>query len=181
MVEIMSQHFPFQYEPEVSQIVRTELLDTVGKRNDVQAELLRLDLESRDIPAEFDQRMADYGLRSNDVADAMLGYWLVMWSAIHGRDLPSAGEGVEAARRQLAGLLGKNPVVKSGSNRQRQMVGEGMVFETVLGLEIYERTRLGGSPDELRQLGESTHENMMRRNINLRAMDFTRQGFVRNR
>lgn len=171
--------FRFAYDSKITRVVRKELLETIAKANPVQAELLRDDLEQRDIAAEFEQLFAPFQLRSNDVADAMLGYWLMMWSIIHRRELPEPGPGIAAAHRQMAGLLAGNPQVKKDRDGRRQMVAEAMIHETVLSQSIRERTHREGSDEDLAALAESTHQNLMRRQLNLRDMSFGDQGFVR--
>lgn len=180
MSKAQSIDFSFSYDPAVTAIVKKELFDTVSRQNPVQSELLRDALESRNVPEEFEQRLADYTLSANNVADAMLGYWIVMWSIIHDKPLPPPGPGIESARKQISALVASNPIVrKGGDESRRQMVGEAMIFESIISLEVRDEVKKRGNEDELRDLSESTHHNLLRKHMNLRAMDLTEQGFVR--
>ena len=182
MSKAQSVDFSFNHDPAVTAIVKKELFDTVSRQNPVQAELLRDALESRNIPEEFERRLSDYALSSDNVADAMLGYWLVMWSIIHDKPLPPPGPGIESARKQISALVASNPIVrKGGDESRRQMVGEAMIFESMISLEVRDDVKRRGNDGELRNLSESTHHNLLRKHMNLKVLDFTDQGFVRAR
>ncbi len=172
--------FPFSYNnPGVSADVRRELENTLGQQHQDGSRRLLDSLAGRDMPAEFELVMSPYGLTSTDIADITTGYWLAMWSIIHNQPLPFEQPSVAALREQVVTVLSKRPAITEADNDSRQAIGEAMVHETVLGLDIRQLMWDEGSPEDVRNLSESTHQNMLRRDLDLQSMRLTDQGFKR--
>lgn len=173
--------FPFSYDnPGISADVRRELENTLANQHQDGTRRLLDSLAGRDIPAEFELVMSPYGLSSSDIADITTGYWLAMWCIIHNQPLPFEQPPVAALRDQVVTVLSKRPAITEADNDARQAIGEAMVHETVLGLDIRQLLWDEGSPDDVRRLGENTHQNMLRRDLNLQVMRLTHQGFKRS-
>ena len=181
MASLHAPAFPFSYDnPGVSADVRRELENTLGSIHQDGTRRLLDSLSGRDIPAEFEQVMSPYGLSSTDIADITTGHWLAMWCIIHNQPLPLEQPSVAALREQVVTVLSKRPAITEADNDARQAIGEAMVHETVLGLDIRQLIWDEGSAEDVRNLGENTHQNMLRRDLDLQAMRLTSQGFKRH-
>jgi hypothetical protein len=115
-----------------------------------------------------------YAIRERNLAHTMAIYWLTMWSAIHGDDLPSPDTYLAVVDQCAARLLG-DPNAKNADKRQQ--MGEATMYESLFAMEGIKRARESGKAEELKKLSDMTHGNCSKRGLNFRAMTLTPEGF----
>ncbi len=157
----------------VSREVYEEIVTTLSRGQKKLRKIVEDELRDRDIVAEFGATLETLGLRTNNLADSMTGFWVVMWTIIHDAPLPSK-TAVAAVRDQVIARLKGNRSAKDV--RKRQLMGEGMVYEAHIALQTYEQARREGNTFQLRQMAKSARVNMKKKGIDLGSMRITDSG-----
>lgn len=167
----------FRRDAGVSARVAAEVVDSLAGGDRALAAQVRKAVAERDIVAEFTERLGEYGLRADNLADAATGYWVAVWVVIHDAPFPPAGH-VAAARAQLHTFWRAAPQTRREAARQQ--MAEAMMFEAVITLDKRKAVREAGDPEAVKRLAEEAQRNMrQRRGVNLGAMALTGDGFVR--
>ncbi|WP_440222693.1 hypothetical protein ACQQ2N_16665 [Dokdonella sp. MW10] len=169
--------WPIGNDPAVSAQVRAELVESIVAKGGVSAEQVERELAARDVGAAFDARFASTGLDRFDLADMLTAQIVGLWSIVHGAALPTP-EVSRAVSRQLAGSL--NGRDDATDPRRRQLVGEALVYETMLALEAWDDVKASGDRAALQRMAETTQKNMLNRQaINLRKTRLSVRGMQR--
>jgi uncharacterized protein DUF6683 len=169
---------PYRASPAITTKLKREMADTLTKQSPQQAAAIQRFVDSGDFVAEFDKDMQSYGyaLRSGDVVDAFAAYWLCMWSIANNARQPGAADAV-AVRRQVAASMASNPALGKADDATRQLVAEGLITEAELALSL--RDYATHNHRDTQPLADSTYRNLLAKGVDLRAMQVTREGFVR--
>jgi len=164
-------------DPALSAQVRRELLDTLRARTHFDPEEAERELAARDMHAEFIRRFGDLGLVPDNLPDLLAGHFIAMWTVVH--DAPIPGRDTAAALvRQFTDLIAPSPLAADAG--KRQLMGEALLYESVLTLEAQEAARSAGNKAALKEMAESAQRNFLaQRSINLRKTRLTKTGMVR--
>lgn len=169
--------FAIGADPELSAQVRKELADTLKARAGIAPETLEKELAGRDIHAQFLAAFGELGLVPDTLPDLLAGHMIAMWSVVHDAPLPARSVAMAIAK-QFAGLIGSNPLAADPA--KRQLMGEALLYETVLTLEAQGQARASSDSAMLKQMAESAQRNYLSQNsINLRKTRLTESGMVR--
>lgn len=169
--------WPVGDDPALSAEVRRELVDSIVARGGVRREQAEAELAERDVAGAFEARFAPIGLDRRELPDVLAAQIIGLWTLVHDEPLPSTDVARAVSRQLATSLPGRAEAVDP---RKRQLVGEALVYETVLALEARDAARAAGRRDELRQMAESAQRNMLNRQaINLRKTRLTLQGLRR--
>ncbi len=156
-------------------LVKQELAETLARGNRQVKQQFLKELDSTDFLATYLPLFPTYAIRPRNLAHTMAIYWLTMWSAIHGDDLPSP-ETYLAVVGQCAKRLVGDPNAKNADKRQQ--MGEATMYESLFAMEGIKRARESGKAEELKKLSDMTHGNCVKRGLNFRSMALTPEGFV---
>jgi uncharacterized protein DUF6683 len=169
---------PYRASPVITTKLKREMADTLTKQSPQQAAAIQRFVDSGNFVTEFDKDMQSYGyaLRSGDVVDAFAAYWLCMWSIANNAQQPGASEAL-AVRKQVATSMASNPTLERADDATRQLVAEGLITEAELALSLRDYATHNGRNTQ--PLADSTYRNLLAKGIDLRAMQVTRDGFVR--
>ena len=85
----------------------------------------------RDLFAVLGSRLAPYGLRTDDVADALTVYLVTAWYGVRGSDQDPPRALLLATRTQMRSSLLTNPAFAAASNATKQEVAEALLIQTV--------------------------------------------------
>lgn len=169
----------FTVSAAVSGQVRREFLSTLAKTHQVPEATIVEQLGEHDYPDEFRETFGPLGLKPDNLADAMTGYWITMWSLVHRRPLPE-GELIPAARKQLESLCSKAPQARREPGRQA--MAEAMIYETMFALNKAQQFAVIGDEESLQSMSETIAANVRRtRGIDFKALKLTASGFVSTR
>lgn len=131
----------------------------------------------RDIAAEFEKGAREYGLKANDAADTLAGYWLTAWIVANGADdfSASAARGVRAQVK--AGMA--RTAVGGYDPAKLHRVADEAIFNTLTLTQIYYLAKQGKvSAAEYRRIGEVTRQGFRNFGTDLRALKLTDAGFA---
>lgn len=107
-------------------VAKTRAVDPQG------AVQLQQTLASMDIIAALGPRVAPFGLKTNDVADAMTIYLVGAWSGVRGHtDNPTRAQCL-AIRRQIVAAAQRTPQFAGATDAQKQELAEAMLIQAVL-------------------------------------------------
>lgn len=150
-------------------VARTRAADPRGA-----AELERL-FATTDLIGDIGKALAPYGLKTNDVADAVAVYIVTAWYGVRGRDDDPSRAQLTAVRGQMANALASTPQFASATDAQKQELAEAMLIQaalvsaTVAGAEP-QPARLEQVKQAVAQGAEATF------GIDLRRLQLTDQG-----
>lgn len=167
----------FQPDPGVSKQVKSSVIQSLYELDDAVGRRAERVIRQQDVIADFRRDMQPYGLKPNNLADAMTAYWATMWMISNQAPVPTA-KAVRAARAQLAeALLSNHELVRSGDD-VKQTIAESLVYETMLALGIHANaTRSGVDTPEYEALAQTAHENFESRGFAMRDIRLTSVGF----
>jgi hypothetical protein len=89
------------------------------------------------LKASMAQAIAPYGLKANDVADAITTYHVLAWNSANNVTKPPTKIQVQAVRRQMLGILKSTPSFVNSTNAQKQEIAETFLIQ---GFIIYAAT-----------------------------------------
>lgn len=89
-------------------------------------------LASGDIIAEIGKGIAPFGLKTNDVADAMTVYLVGAWSGVRGRNDNPTRTQCLAIRRQIIAAALRTPGFAASTDAQKQELAEAMLIHAVM-------------------------------------------------
>ncbi len=171
------QALTYTPDPLVSKRVKQKFTTAVQKADPAKAGHIAAVMASNNVLVDFDRDMAPYGLRSNNVADAMSAYWITMWMIAHQKAAPTRKR-VAAVRSQVATNLLDNAMLAKASPRQRQEVAEGLVYETMFALGQRADAERRRDRARQRELADATQANLLEKGIDLQGLRLTSIGFA---
>lgn len=173
----IDEQYPIGSDPELSRQVRQEFIDTLVSRTGIDAQTAADELGQRDVAAEFERRFAALDLSREQLADVLTAHVMAMWSIVHDTEVTDPAIAA-AIRTQLAGSLRGRPDATDPA--RRQLVGEALVYESMLSLEARDQARAADDRVQLKQMAEAAQSNMLnRQGINLKKTRLTRNGLQR--
>ncbi|MFK8014872.1 MAG: DUF6683 family protein [Gammaproteobacteria bacterium] len=168
----------FKPDPGVSRRVKEEFKRAVQQADPGRSAHIASVLDRQDVLADFDRDMQPYGLRSNNIADAMSAYWLTMWIVANNRAVPSAAR-VAAARRQVTHNMLSNSMVAKASLTERQEITEALVYETMFALGQRATAERNKDRARERELAATTQRNLLKSGVDLQRLRLTtKDGFI---
>jgi hypothetical protein len=121
-------------------IRQTQTVDPGGAR---ELEVLL----SRDVIGSLAEGIKPYGLRTDNVADAMTLYVMQAWEVITGRVLPMSLERAQALQRQMTKAVASTPTVAEASDAAKQETAETMMVQALLISSSLKRARQTGDAE----------------------------------
>jgi len=168
-----STNFAVAHDPAVSAQARKAFLADIV-RSSGQTVADQVDQQFGDIQTTFSRAVTPYGLRTDDFADVMTAYMVMIWLAANRQvELPQAAQ-VQGVKQQLhAALSGK-----LGDPRQRQLLAETMMYQTCIMIVVREQAEKQRKPELMDTLAASIDRGSGQGG-QLRQMALTTQGLVR--
>ncbi len=166
--------FTFQPSEEVSQQFRSQFIAQHASSDTSDDLSFRQLLETQtwvdDFASDFDS------LSSNDVADAMTGYWLRNWMLVNDQPEPSLAE-IDGVNRQIRGLLSENPIFSQASDADRQEMAEYLIYQQSLTYGTYLAAVSTGDTESKEQIQTMVNTGMMELGMDLTQIEVTESGF----
>jgi hypothetical protein len=175
--DLMTDRYPIGDSPEVSAQVRKELIDSLVASTGVTAEQVEAELAQRDFASSFERYFSHLDLSRGDLADVFTAQLIALWSIVHDTNVTDRSIAAAVRRQMASSLRGREDVADPV---RRQLVGEALLFESVLSLESCDQARASGNRAQLREMAESAQHNMLNRQaLNLKKMRLTAAGMQR--
>ncbi|MDF0490020.1 hypothetical protein PX554_17940 [Sphingomonas sp. H39-1-10] len=130
----------------------------------------------KDVIAEITPALAGFGLRTDDVADAMTVYWLNAWMASRGRSDQNSKEQAQAVRRQAANAIAATGQIATLNDARKQEMAEAFLIQAML-LEAM-TAQAKADPAKMAQVQASARTGAKAMSLDLDAMELTPTGFV---
>jgi hypothetical protein len=165
----------FGSEANASAAVKQELATTLSRGNAGLKKQFLQQLNAQDLLSGFADAFPQYPVRARNLAHCMALYWLSMWQAVRNEALPEA-EVFAAVVSQCAEKLKGD--INAERATSRQMMGEGMMYETIFAMEGVRRARASDSQSELKTLAATAHQNCLKRGLDFSKMQLGPTGFV---
>jgi len=168
----------YRPSPAVSQRVRQQFVTWMsGKVGAANGRQLDAALERGDPVRSWSRLVAGDGLRTNDLADSLAGYWILNWVMANGADNDRAQ--VLAVREQVRSILGANPARARLSDAQRQEMSEIFILNFLIQHAAYDDAVRRGDRVLQRRLGDAaTARFRSEMGVDLRRLRLTATGFV---
>lgn len=164
-----------RYRPsaKTSENTQRALIALVEKNDQNAAKQLADVLASRDIIAMFPRDMKPYGLKPDNVADALTAYPVGNWMIINQAEVPQK-EKVTAVQNNISHAMDSK--FNALTNEQRQTLSELLIYQTMFA--IGSRTAAQGNAPATEQLASQSHQNLLAMGIDMRKLDLTTRGLV---
>jgi hypothetical protein len=133
---------------------RLRAADPVGA-----AELAKL-FASTDIIEAAASGLAQYGLRTDNVADAYTVWWINSWQAAHGDTSDASRAKAQAVKRQVTSVLLTIPAMQRMNDAAKQEMAESMIVQAMLFSNFVETFK--SDPAKLQQLGAAVRQGAMK-------------------
>lgn len=109
-----------------------EVIGAIGQLNPTQRDGLRAAFINNDIFAQTEAALRPYGLRTNNLADAMTMFLICAWDAAHGVSEESSRAKVTAVRRQMQAALSTNQTIGGLSDITKQQLSDTLFINALL-------------------------------------------------
>ncbi len=167
----------YKPSPEISAQLKERFWNTIKQNHPQSAAEIDASLKHQDVIGTFKTDMAPYGLRADDVGDTFTAYWITMWMIANSAPIPNQ-EQVQAARNQVGDVMINNNLIAMEDDTQKQTVAETLIYETMLALGMRHQAIESGNPAQITELADAAYSNMLKQDIDLRALKLTSLGFI---
>lgn len=131
---------------------------------------------STDIISAMGKQLAPYGLRTDNVADAVAAWWINAWLASRGRTDTPTQDQIAAIKAQAAQALARTAGFAQASDATKQEVAEANLIQAALIESYMEKAR---GDQKLRQaIAAAVRQGAKRSGLDLDGMELTSNGFV---
>lgn len=171
--------FSVSYERPVSDDVRQRFISAIRKANgDRIASLIDASFSSRSVRDSFRDLASPYGLHADDYGDVFTAYLVTLWMVANQVAAPSASA-VRAVNAQTHATLAHSGL--EGSQRERQMTAERMMYELVSATYGSDEARRVGDVATLARMATLARAKFFDSGLDLQAMAIGDGGMVRLR
>lgn len=148
--------------------------------NPVAAAEIQAQLGGRDLIELIGGEIARYGLKTDNLPDAMAIFVMESWEAMSGRVLPPSRPRGLAVRRQMAEAAATLPALSGATGAARQELAESMLLQAFLISSTAQANRQAGAgPAETQAMADTVVEIARATlGIDLRTMTLTDDGLV---
>lgn len=160
------------HDPRVSSELRGEVLANIEHAAGADA-ARRIDRTLGDIQGTFARAVSPYGLHTDDFADVMSAYLVVMWMAANEKTALPAVSQVQGVRAQMRSLYASGAQAPADA-RHRQLVAETLMYETCLAIG----TRESGNMQAIRNLADSTQRKLAANGFDMHRLALTDAGLI---
>ncbi|MFC4254460.1 hypothetical protein GRI97_03420 [Altererythrobacter xixiisoli] len=146
------------------------------QRNAAAGEDLGRVLTQNDVIAAFEPELATFGMRVDNVADALALYWIVAWQTSQGHNNNFSPAKAQAVSGQAARALASLPAITTAGDADKQQFAEALLVHALLldaGV-----TRAEGDAQMTAMLGDVARSGAQGMGMDLATMELTEQGFV---
>ncbi|WP_449222025.1 DUF6683 family protein [Tistrella mobilis] len=132
-------------------------------------------LTDNDVIAATRDWLKPYGMRPENVADAMAVYLSTAWAAVRGSDADPAPEVMRGLSNQLAAAIGATPGFTRASDAEKQELAESMIVQAVIISRHAGAAR--ARPDLQKRVSEAVARGAQATfGVDLTRLDLTAQG-----
>ncbi|RYG41479.1 hypothetical protein EON79_20710 [bacterium] len=140
------------------------------------ADRLQKMFAERDVFGMMGQKMGPVGLRTNNVADAYALWWVVAYSAAHGKEVPMNRALLTAVRAQTVRAFGSASGASKLTDAVKQRVAESCLLEALMIDTMMESAR--GKSDLIKAIGQAVRQGARNSGVDLDTYQLTAKGFV---
>jgi hypothetical protein len=161
--------------------VQDELARLITDEPSHQAEALAA-IRSGQIAGEFTELLRYNGMNSDDLADGLTAWLMVMWLIVNDQlDGSSDPARIQAVSNQLGPLFRSMPELQSLTPEQRAVEFERISIMSMFGIAAYMRLSEEGNHEALAELRAAVTEGMRQSGWDLQALTITQSGFEMRR
>ncbi|MBD1846443.1 hypothetical protein H6F89_24060 [Cyanobacteria bacterium FACHB-63] len=166
----------FRPNPAISRQVQRSIVEPVRRQVPSEADKLASILASGQPMSIYSKVVAKYGLRVDNVADAMTTYMVTNWLIVNNVQTDPSRASVQAVRSQIVPIVLNNSQFRS--EKTRQLVAESLIYQTIFLNANYERVRASNNPAQMQQFVQTTHQSIATGfGLDFRKIDLTDAGF----
>lgn len=148
-----------------------------GKVGAADAAKLAAAMEKADPVQNWAQLVANDGLRTNDMTDALTAYWILNWAMANTADNNRAQ--VMGVRKQVRAMLVANSAQLRMGEAQRQEFSEILILNFLIQHAAFDDAIRRGDRDLLRRLGDAAETRFQSEmGVDLRRLRLTDAGFA---
>jgi len=168
----------YRPSPAVSARVRRQFASWMGgKVGAADAARLAATMGKTDPVQNWAQLVANDGLRTNDMADALTAYWILNWAMANTADNNRAQ--VLGVRNQVRAMLAANPAQLRMGEAQRQEFSEILILNFLIQHAAFDDAIRRGDRALMRRLGDAAAARFQgEMGVDLRRLRLTDTGFV---
>lgn len=166
--------FTFQPSAEISQQIRSQFIAQYASSDTSDSLPFRQLLETQNWVEDF--ASDSYGLSSNDVADAMTGYWVRSWMLVNDQPAPSLAQ-IDGVNRQVRTLLADIPIFAQGSEAQLQEMAEYLIYQQSITYGTYLAAVSTGDIEAKEQIQNAVNNGMIELGLDFTQIEVTDSGF----
>jgi hypothetical protein len=134
---------------------------------------------SRDIFSDVKKVISPYGLKTNDIADAMTVYWVLAYGAVNEIEAPPAQQDVSSVRQQVVEIISNAPSLAKITDAQKQQMSEAMLIQGLLASSAASQARKQG-PEMMGRVADAVNTGAKASfGFDLRNYELTRDGFIK--
>ncbi len=164
------------HDPAVTLQARNAFIDGLA-RNSGPAMAAAVDKYFGDIQGTYARVAAPYGLRPDDFGDVMTGFLVVMWMSTNRQTALPQRPQVLALRQQMGDAFAAM-AARTPDARQRQLLADGLMYQTCQMILIREQAVAQSKPQLLGTMADATEQFMARQGLSMRALALTNRGLV---
>ncbi|BAU14205.1 hypothetical protein LEP3755_47500 [Leptolyngbya sp. NIES-3755] len=164
----------FRPNSAISRQVQRSIVESVRQQVPSEADKFASILASGQPMSVYSNVVAKYGLRVDNVADAMTAFMVTNWLIVNNVRTDPSRASVQAVRSQIVPVVLNNPQFRS--EQTRQLVAESLIYQTIFLNANYERA--SNNPAQMQQFVQTTHRSMTAGfGLDFRRIDLTDAGF----
>ncbi len=166
---------------ELRQAGYKKFVETLRPQFPTQADAYQQIFGQMDIIAEMGKGMeTQYGLRLDNMGDAMAAWFVTMWMTSRGRSDDNTREEIASVQKQTEAILAKIPEISKLDNAQKQEFAESL-WMNVVSMSI-EMEAAKSDPQKLKELQAAAHKTVRDTfKFELGNFELTPNGFVQKK
>ncbi|MGG6265242.1 DUF6683 family protein [Leptolyngbya sp. AN03gr2] len=167
----------FRPNSAISRQVQMSIVESVRQQAPSEADKFAAILASGQPMSLYSQAAAaKYGLRTDNVADAMTAYMVTSWMIVNNVRTDPSRAAVQAVRSQVVPVVLNNSRFRS--EKTRQLVAESLIYQTIFLSANYDRVLASNNPSQIQQFVQTTHQSISTGfGLDFRRIDLTEAGF----
>jgi hypothetical protein len=122
----------FAYSPEVRKKSVANFVGAIRKLDPTGADRVEKEFATKDVLGMVGQKMTEYGLKPNSLADSLAVYLIVAWKAARGTNDDATKAEYQAVRDQMANALVSVPALAEATDAQKQELSDALLLQALL-------------------------------------------------
>jgi hypothetical protein len=169
----------FAWSPVRSKQNLSQFVEKTRQTSPELANELQNAFASRDIFNDIKKVISPYGLKTNDIADAMTVYWVLAYGAVNEIAAPPAQQDVRSVRQQVVEIISNAPSLGKTTDVQKQQMSEALLIQGLLASSAASQARKQG-PEMMGRVADAVNTGAKASfGFDLRNYELTSDGFIK--